>query len=54
MPGNCTKIYPNDLTNLEFTLLDFMNVPAILKAPLRIVMYVFHYHYDYADGALRS
>ena len=46
MPGTCTKIYPNDLTNLEFTLVDFMNVPVILKAPLRIVMEVFHYDYD--------
>ena len=43
LPGNCTKIYPADLTNLEFTLVDFMNVPVILKAPLRIVMEVFHY-----------
>lgn len=41
-PGNCTKIYPSDLTNLEFTLVDFMNVPVILKAPLRLTMEVFH------------
>ena len=41
-PGNCTKINPSDLTNIEFTLVDFMNVPVVLKAPLRIVMEVFH------------
>ena len=46
MPGTCTKIYPNDLTNLEFTLVDIMNVPVILKAPLRILMEEFHYDYD--------
>ena len=42
LPGNCTKIYPADLTNLEFTLVDFMNVPVVLKAPLRITMELFH------------
>ena len=41
-PGNCTKINPADLTKLEFTLVDFMNVPVLLKAPLRIVMELFH------------
>ena len=37
-PGTFTKISPNDLSNLEFVLVDFMNEPVILKAPLFITM----------------
>ena len=39
-PGNYIKIKPTDLTNLEFTLVDFQNEPIVLKAPLNIVMEV--------------
>ena len=42
MPGNTVKIKPSDLTNLEFTLVDFQNEPVLLKAPLNIVMEVFN------------
>jgi hypothetical protein len=42
MPGNNIKINPTDLTNLEFTLVDFQNEPVLLKAPLNIVMEVFN------------
>ena len=42
MPGNNIKINPTDLTNLEFTLVDFQNEPVLLKAPLNIVLEVFN------------
>ena len=42
IPGATTRILPSDLTNLEFTLVDFQNEPVILNAPLRLVMEVMY------------
>ena len=39
-PGSLIKIKPTDLTNLEFTLVDFQQEPVILKAPLCIALEV--------------
>ena len=37
-PGNLVDINSYDLTNLEFTLVDFQNVPIKLKAPLNLTI----------------
>ena len=37
-PGNYIKIKPTDLSNLEFSLVDFQNEPVVLKSPLNIVL----------------
>ncbi len=37
-PGTLTKIKPSDLSNLEFTLVDFQNEEIILNSPLMLVM----------------
>ncbi len=42
IPGNTIKIKPTDLTNMEFSLVDFQDEPVLLKAPLNIVMEVFN------------
>ena len=42
IPGNIIKIKPTDLTNMEFSLVDFQDEPVLLKAPLNIVMEVFY------------
>ena len=39
-PGSLIKIKPTDLTNLEFSLVDFQHEPVILKAPLIIALEV--------------
>ena len=39
-PGSLIKIKPTDLTNLEFSLVDFQQEPVILKAPLCIALEV--------------
>ncbi len=36
--GTWSKILPKDLTNFEFTLVDFQNEPVILKAPMYLIM----------------
>ena len=40
VPGAYTKINLNYLTHLEFTLVDFKNMPVVLRAPLHLVMEV--------------
>ena len=37
-PGNYVKIKPTDLSNLEFSLVDFQNEPVVLKSPLNLVL----------------
>ena len=41
-PGQLIPINTSDLSNMEFTLVDFMNEPVVLKAPLRIVLELIH------------
>jgi hypothetical protein len=40
IPGQFTTISPSDLSNLEFSLVDFQNVPVVLKAPLNLELEV--------------
>lgn len=44
IPGNKIKIKPTDMTNMEFSLVDFQDEPVVVKAPLNIVMEVFNQH----------
>ena len=36
--GNYIKIKSTDLSNLEFSLVDFQNEPVVLKSPLNLVL----------------